>query len=168
VPSFPDFVELHRALVYRFCLAALGPGDGDDCFQETFLAAMRAYPRLRDGEALDRWVLKIATRKVLDAHRRRAVRPIPAGSGEEVAGGRSDRTVRAEPDPADPLWQAVRALPPRQRVAVVHRYVIDLPYARIAELVGGTPEAVRANVAQAMRTLRGSAEVAAERPRGSM
>jgi DNA-directed RNA polymerase specialized sigma24 family protein len=48
----------------------------------------------------------------------------------------------------------VRALPPRQRVAVVHRHVLDRPYGEIADLMGTSEEAARANVYQGTRKLR--------------
>ena len=155
LPPFQALLQEHRADVYRFLVATAGPSDADDVFQETWIAALRAYPRLEHGDALDRWVLRIATRKVLDQHRRRAARPVPGGSPDEVAGDRPARGSRAAADLDDPLWVAVRLLPPRQRAAVVHRYVLDLPYERIAELIGGSADAARANVSQAMRTLRG-------------
>jgi RNA polymerase sigma factor (sigma-70 family) len=52
------------------------------------------------------------------------------------------------------LWRAVRALPPRQRAAVVHRFVLDRSYAEIGEAMDSTEETARANVYQAVRKLR--------------
>jgi RNA polymerase sigma factor (sigma-70 family) len=153
LPPFQDLLDAHRTAVYRFCRAAVGPGEADDVFQETFLAALRAYPRLRDAEHLDRWLLRIASRKAIDHHRARGRGPIPsaalperpgAAAGAPGAGGDSD----------DDLWAAVAALPPRQRVAVVHRHVLDRPYAEIAELMEATEETVRANVYQGIKRLR--------------
>ncbi|HXF73171.1 MAG TPA: sigma-70 family RNA polymerase sigma factor [Actinomycetota bacterium] len=153
IPPFEAFVERHRRRVYRFLLVAVGPGEADDVFQETFLAALRAYPRLRDAEHLDRWIFRIATRKAIDAHRSRRRRPLPA----EDAAARADLVPaegRAAWDGDDPLWRAVRSLPPRQRAAVVQRLVLDRPYAEIAEALGSSEEAVRANVSQGVRRLR--------------
>jgi RNA polymerase sigma factor (sigma-70 family) len=150
VPPFQDFLDRHRATVYRFLLVAVGPDDADDCFQETFLAALRAYPRLRDGERLDRWVLRIASRKAIDHHRTRGRRPLPTSDVPEPAGQDEPSAI----DPNDPLWAAVRDLPAKQRVAVVHRHVLDRPYAEIAELMGTTEEAARANVSAGTRRLR--------------
>lgn len=148
VPPFQDFLAANRALVYRFLLVAVGPGDADDCFQETFLAALRSYPRLRDGEALDRWVLRIASRKAIDHHRATARRAMPASDPPDRAAPATD------PTPDEALWAAVRSLPPRQRVAVVHRHVLDRPYAEIAEVMGTSAEAARANVSAALRRLK--------------
>ena len=71
IPAFQTFLDEHRTVVYRFLVAAAGPNDADDCFQETFVAALRAYPKLENGDNLRAWVLAIATRKVIDAGRAR-------------------------------------------------------------------------------------------------
>jgi len=136
-------------MVYRFLLAAVGPHEADDCFQETFVAALRAYPGLRDGEALDRWVLRIATRKAIDAHRARGRRAVPTAKIEERA-GHDDPS----PDASGPVWDAVRALPTKQRVAVVHRHVLDRSYAEVAGAMGISEDAARANVSEGVRKLR--------------
>jgi RNA polymerase sigma factor (sigma-70 family) len=151
IPPFQAFLDRHRATVYRFLLVAVGPDGADDCFQETFLSALRAYPRLRDGERLDRWIMRIASRKAIDHHRARRRRPIPVPAVPETA------VAGAAPtgfDVDDPLWSALRTLPTKQRVAVVHRHVMDRPYGEIAELMGTTEEAARANVYQGLKRLR--------------
>src|SRR4051812_50088108 len=79
-PPFQRFLDAHREDVWRFLVAAVGRDAADDCFQETFMAAMRAYPRTRVANPRA-WVLTIAHRKALDHHRRRAPRPGPGGAG---------------------------------------------------------------------------------------
>lgn len=156
IPPFQAFLEENRAVVYRFLLAAVGPQDADDCFQETFLSALRAYPRLKDARNLRGWVVAIATRKAVDAGRARARRPVPVAELPEVP------DIRAQAEPGfvfDPLWGAVRDLPPRQRVALVHRVVLDRPYEEMAAAMGGSVEAARANVYQALKRLRNEVTV---------
>jgi RNA polymerase sigma factor (sigma-70 family) len=147
IPPFQALLDAHRTAVYRFCRAAVGPEDADDVFQETFLAALRAYPRLRDGEHLDRWLLRIASRKAIDHHRGRGRRAIPSDDLPE-------RAVSPPPERDDALWAAVATLPTRQRVAVVYRHVLDRPYGEIAELMDASEATVRANVYQGMKRLR--------------
>ena len=148
VPPFQDFLEAHRAMVYRFLTVAVGPNDADDCFQETFLSALRAYPRVNRGERLDRWILRIASRKAIDHHRAGARRALPTPDPPEHV------SPAVDPTPDDELWEAVRALPPRQRVAVVHRHVLDRPYTEIAELMDTSEDTARANVYQGTKKLR--------------
>jgi RNA polymerase sigma factor (sigma-70 family) len=154
VPPFGDFLEANRAAVYRFLSVAVGPGEADDCFQETFLSALRAYPRLTDGSKLDRWVLTIASRKAIDHHRAGNRRAVPVDEVPEPHGAGGPVPPPDPSDAEDPLWVAVRSLPPRQRVAVVHRHVLDRPYDEIAELMDCSEATARANVYQGTKRLR--------------
>lgn len=149
MPPFQEFLEANRATVYRFLTVAVGPQEADDVFQETFLAALRAYPRVREPDKLDRWILAIASRKAVDHHRGAARRAVLTDDPPE-------RPVSDPPesDAGDMLWVAVRALPPRQRIAVVHRHVLDRPYDEIAELMGSSEQTARANVYQGTKRLR--------------
>jgi RNA polymerase sigma factor (sigma-70 family) len=147
IPPFQELLDRHHRTVYRFCRAAVGAAEADDVFQETFLAALRAYPRLRDAEHLDRWLLRIASRKAIDHHRARGRRAIPSDDLPE-------RPTPPAADADDELWSAVTSLPPRRRIAVVHRHVLDRPYAEIAELMDATEATVRANVYQGIKRLR--------------
>ena len=149
-PPFQVFLDTYRDDVYRFLVSLVGPGEADDCFQETFLAALRAYPRLRDASNLKAWVLTIAHRKALDAHRSRRRRPEPVETVPEAAGPALDGDSVAAPE----LWRAVEGLPPKQRAAVIHRFVADLRYRDIARVMGTTEDAARQSVHEGMRKLR--------------
>ena len=154
LPPFQRLLEEHRTDVYGFLVASVGRQAADDCFQETFLSALRAYPRLRDASNLRGWLLTIATRKALDHWRAEKRRPIPVQELPEIPS--------FEADGADAeLWRAVGTLPPMQRAAVIHRYVLDLPYAEIAEALGISEEAARANTYEGRRKLRTMQEVGA-------
>jgi RNA polymerase sigma factor (sigma-70 family) len=147
LPPFARFLKEHRVLVYRFLLATVGPNDADDCFQETFLSALRSYPKLRNDSNLRAWILTIAANKAIDHGRARARRAVPVGEVPE-------RAVVQGADGQPELWRSVRALPPMQRAAVVHRYVLDLPYSDVAEALGCSEEAARANAYEGRRKLR--------------
>ena len=150
-PPFQEFLEANRATVYRFLVVAVGPQDADDAFQETFISALRSYPRVREPDKLDRWILAIASRKAIDHHRGASRRPLPTGDAPDQPVHDDDPGAR---NIDDPLWSAVRSLPPRQRVAVVHRHVLDRPYDEIAALMGSSEQTARANVSHGMRRLR--------------
>src|SRR3954470_9688203 len=112
LPPFQLALDQHRDSLARFLAATVGPQEADDCLQETLIAALRAYPRLRDGSNVRAWLFTIARNKALDEHRARARRPVPA---VEVAVGASS----LPPDEDGDLWATVRSLPPKQRAAVV-------------------------------------------------
>jgi RNA polymerase sigma factor (sigma-70 family) len=140
-------MDEHRDDVWRFLAAVAGPQEADDCFQETFISALRSYPKLKDAKNLKGWVMTIAFRKAVDSHRTRRKGPVPVDDVPEIAGGSHE-------GPDDELWSAVRALPPMQRAAVAYRYVSDLPYKQIAEALSCSEDSARQNVRVGLRRLR--------------
>ena len=150
LPPFQTLLDEHRGDVYRFLVASVGPGDADDCFQETWISALRAYPRLQRADNLRAWLLRIAHRKAIDSHRARARRPRPSDSLPEPADGGGLATADGEPE----LWAAVRRLPVKQRSAVFCRSVLGMPYAELAVLLDCSQDAARRNVHEGLKTLR--------------
>jgi RNA polymerase sigma factor (sigma-70 family) len=135
--------------VLRVCRAVLGPTAAEDAWSETFLAALQAYPDLAPDSNVEAWLVTIAHRKAIDQLRAQARRAVPAGdlpdvpSADGVPGGwESD------------LWAALKTLPPKQRQTVAYHYLAGLPYAEVADIVGGTPEAARRAAADGIAALR--------------
>src|SRR5918994_4116912 len=87
LPPFQAALEEHRDAVARFLVASVGPHEADDCLQETLIAALRAYPRLRPGSNVRAWMLTIARNKAFDLHRARTRLPVPVGSAEPGGSG---------------------------------------------------------------------------------
>ncbi|MGH9288691.1 MAG: RNA polymerase sigma factor, partial [Acidimicrobiales bacterium] len=87
-------------------------------------------------------------RKIIDQARRRVRQAVPAADPPEVPQLDADALVDAE------LWDAVRRLPPKQRSAVVQRYLLDRPYAEIAAVIGSSEDAARQNVRAGLQRLR--------------
>ena len=151
LPPFQRLVDDHATELHRFLVGSVGADLAEDCLQETLIAALRAYPRLRHGENLRAWLYTIAHRKATDTIRVKARRPKTVQlNGMGPAEPRTGPAVL----PDDGLWSAVRELPTKQREAVVHRYVLDLDYRQIAERMGTSPEAARHNVSAGLRRLR--------------
>jgi len=146
LPPFQALIDEHAGDVMAVCRGTVGRTDADDCFQETFISALRAYPRLQDGANLRGWLITIAHRKAIDHHRARGRRPVPVAEVAEVA--------ISDPEPTDGIWAAVGALPPKQRAAVTLRYASDLPHAEIAAALGCSPEAARRSLHEGIKRLR--------------
>jgi RNA polymerase sigma factor (sigma-70 family) len=152
LPPFQSLLDVHGSDVYRFCVAMVGAVEADDCFQETWIAALRAYPSLRRADNLRAWLFRIAQNKAIDAHRARSRRPVPVESVPEpaaplpAAGGAED----SQPE----LWSRVRELPPKQRTAVFCREVLGMPYAELALLLECSEDAARRNVHEGLKRLR--------------
>src|SRR5688500_19983287 len=102
LPPFQALMDEHRDDVYRFLVASLGRHDADDCFQETFIAALRAYPRLRSAKNLRSWLFTIAQGDARHAPRARAPR------ASRVGGPRAHGLGRAPVRGARAVARAVR------------------------------------------------------------
>lgn len=148
LPPFQTVLDEHSGAVMAVLRGAVGREAAEDCFQETFLAALRAYPRLGDARNLRGWLLTIAHRKAIDHHRANGRRPIPVAEPAEAAAPDGI----SEPD--EELWAAVGALPPKQRAAVALRYGSDLPHSEIAAALGCSPEAARRSLHEGLKRLR--------------
>ncbi|MCA1194372.1 MULTISPECIES: RNA polymerase sigma factor [unclassified Saccharopolyspora] len=148
---FEQIVAEHGAVVLRVCRAVLGPVDAEDAWSETFLAALRAYPELDEHANVQAWLVTIAHRKAIDATRARARRPNPVEQVPERPAHRG----RPEDWDGD-LWEALAALPAKQRTAVAYHHLAGLPYAEIAAITGGSTDAARRAAADGIRALRRS------------
>jgi RNA polymerase sigma factor (sigma-70 family) len=146
LPPFQALLEEHRTDVYRFLMATAGPSEADDAFQETWMAALRAYPRLRRADNLRAWLFRIAQNKSIDAHRARGRRAVPVAVVPEPAS--------SAPDDDPDLWARVRELPAKQRTAVYCRSVLAMPYDELAALLDSSEEAARRNVHEGLKRLR--------------
>jgi RNA polymerase sigma factor (sigma-70 family) len=143
-PPFERLYEAHRDEILGYLRRLAGHAEAEDAFQETFLRALRAYPTLRSSEHLRAWLFTVATRVVIDEHRRRArhapLEPEPVAELERPA--------------AAQLEHVTADLPPTERAAVVLRYGYDLPYADIAAALGSSEEAARQAASSGVRRLR--------------
>ena len=150
LPPFQQLLDLHARDVRRFLVATVGAVDAEDCYQETWLAALRAYPRLRDASNLRSWILTVAHHKAIDHLRGRRRQPVPIAE-------LPDRPESFSPAPDDglsDLWARVRQLPPKQRSALALRYIADAAYAEISAVMGTSEEAARRNVHEGLKRLR--------------
>ena len=149
LPPFQRLLDAHGRDVHRFLLAIVGPNDADDCYQETWIAALRAYPRLRDGSNLRSWILTVAHNKAIDHVRARQRRPLPVPEiPDQASTGPSYDNGHA------PVWARVRELPPKQRTAIALRFVADAAYGEISAVMGTSEEAARRNVHEGLKRLR--------------
>lgn len=148
LPPFQTVLDEHSAAVMAILRGAVGRDGAEDCFQETFLAALRAYPKLDDASNLRGWLLTIAHRKAIDHHRARGRAPVPVAELQE--GAVEDGVPERDPD----LWNAVGALPPKQRAAVALRFGSDLPHGEIAAALGCSPAAARRSLHEGLKRLR--------------
>jgi RNA polymerase sigma-70 factor (ECF subfamily) len=156
-PAFEALVERHSGEIYAYLWRMLRDPDlASDCLQETFLRALKAFPRLRHREHLRAWLYTIATHQARTVQRQDArhqarrlelseelVDPRPS-VGRQVVDRETLRRV----------LQAVQRLPQKQRQALILRRYQGLDYAEIASVLGGSSAAARTNVHLAQGKLK--------------
>jgi len=153
LPPFQTVLDDHSEDVYRFLSALVGPNEAEDCFQETLMSAIRAYPKLDSGANVRAWLFTIGRNKAIDAHRSRGRRAIPVEAVPERAAAES--AAAANGIGVDPeLWGLVRDLPPKQRAAIALRFVADLSHAEVAVALDCSEDAARRSLHEGLKKLR--------------
>jgi RNA polymerase sigma-70 factor (ECF subfamily) len=144
--TFGELLERHEREIFAYALRLTGSRpDAEDLYQDTFLAAFRAWPPpRRDNERA--WLYRIATNKAIDGTRRRRA----TVSVDDLRLAAPDRDGITVVDVAN----AVRVLPAGQRAAFVLRAVEGRPYREVAQALGCTEEAARTRVSEAMKKVR--------------
>ncbi len=129
----------------------LGPVDADDAWSETFLSALRVYPKLPAEANVEAWLVTIAHRKAIDVIRGAGRRAVPMSDLPDQPGGRAgggDRDLD--------LSRALATLPDKQRLSVVYHYIAGLPYDEVADILGGSADAARRAASDGVANLRKS------------
>ena len=152
--AFSELVARHGPAVYRVALRLTGdPHDAEDIAQESLVAAWQDLPRFRAESTFSTWLYRIVTRKALNRITRS--KPIDAidllGEPADPAGGPHQQAERNLA--VDAVTDAVTALPPAQRVAIVLHHFEGLSNAEIARVTSSTEPAVRSHLFRGRRTL---------------
>ena len=148
--------ELIRSLQdvwYRNCLSMLGdPDSAREATQETALRFLQALPTFRGESRLKTWSLGIAINVCRESRRNTRHQPTASGPVDHTPTGPDNRLIEAERSRR--LWQRVADLPPRQREAVVLRYLEGLSIDQTAQVMGCAAGTVKATLSQALNNLR--------------
>jgi len=159
VDQFEDFFKEHYPTVRRALILALGSTElAEDATQEAFVRACVRWSRVRVMERPAAWVYVTATNNARDQFRR--------SQRQAVAQERSSRPDLSLDDPAAAIARvdvvrALDALPPRQRLAVVLRYLGGLRNEEVARAMKCSVGTVKSTVHTALANLRVEFEEAA-------
>jgi RNA polymerase sigma-70 factor (ECF subfamily) len=152
-PPFDETMQRHEREILRFILRSTrNRDDALDIFQETWLRAYRAYPRLTSGDGIRPWLYRIATNLCLNrtrdgVRRSRVIAEVEPGEAHTVVmNGASDGIID--------MKATISRLPRKQREALLMRKFAGLEYEEIGAALGCSDEAARADVYQAMKKLK--------------
>jgi RNA polymerase sigma-70 factor (ECF subfamily) len=140
--------EQHPRLLAALTVVAGSADVAADATSEAFVRAYERWDRVRGMDSPDGWLYRVA----LNVVRRRARR---LGFERDLLRRTTPRpSAESAPSALHPeVWEAVRALPDRQRAAVGLRYLLDLREAEVAALMGVTRGAASSYLTTARRTL---------------
>jgi RNA polymerase sigma-70 factor (ECF subfamily) len=153
-PPFEEAMRRHEREIMRVLLRVTGDReDALDLFQETWLRAYRAYPRLDSNDGLRPWLYRIAINlcrnRARDRSRRaRVISAETAGLSDGASAGASGHTTRIH------LRRLIGRLPDKQREALIMRQLGGFDYREIGTATGCSAQSARANFSLAMRRLR--------------
>lgn len=160
---FARLVEPHTDTMARVAAALVGGADADDAAQEALMRAWRAWPTLREAQAVRIWLLRITTNVCRNwqaghfgTHRRKsqslddalAARLLPVGAGPG-SGEHAD---------ALDLQRAIANLSDDLRHVVALRFYAGLDATEIGHLLGAPPATIRTRLRRALLLLRDALE----------
>lgn len=157
---FEELMQRHEREIMRYLLRVSGDReDAADLFQETWLRAYRAYPRIDSRSDVRPWLYTIATNLCRNRARDRARRArVITPADDEALSAKSGNFHHPLNENAGyaalRIRELISDLPAKQRRALHLRCFAGLDYAEIASVMGGSQGSARANVSQAMRKLK--------------
>ena len=162
--AFEALMAPYEQQFYSLCLRIAGNReDALDCAQEAMLRIWRSLPKYRYQSALTTWCYRIATNTCLDLLRRQKYRPSvsldqmtdegfsPAEDEEHESNPEANFELSAR---KRALTEAIAALPPNLRAALVLRDVEGLPYDEISEILALPGGTVRSRISRAREKLK--------------
>ena len=145
--EFADAVAAHSRRMYRAARAVLdSDADAEDAVSQAVLQAWQSLDKLRDKDAVRPWLVKISVNCAYAQRRKQGkvvyledVQPEPAAPDIPQNGG---------------LWEAVCALPPERRAAVVLFYYEGMQVDEIAKALGVPQGTVKSRLNRARKQLK--------------
>jgi RNA polymerase sigma-70 factor (ECF subfamily) len=150
-----ELLRAHYPRVHATAFRLLGnPEDAEDLAQECFVRAFRSLAFFRERGSFAGWLRRILVHLAQDRYRARGQRPEPAALPLELAERRRGPCGELEGrELARALADALAALNPPLRAALLLRTREELEYEEIGELTGVTPATARTRVMKARKVL---------------
>jgi RNA polymerase sigma-70 factor (ECF subfamily) len=154
--AFDLIVERHQRQIYHLCYRFVNNHeDASDLAQDVFVRAFKGLRRFRGNSALGTWLYRVGVNTCLNKVSLKRP-PLESIEGTQHVDARAESPFDrvAQDERAAMLRRAVRRLPPKQRAVLVLRVYQDLPHGEIAEILGSSVGAVKANFFHALASLR--------------
>lgn len=153
--AFREIYERYRDRVYRLIFYSLNERLlAEDILQTVFLKIYRSLPGFRFESSLSTWIYRIALNECMNQNRRRNPEHVPIesilGSGEDIDTALAPDDQHARNELQRIVQQTVFDLPPKLRSVVVLKYLEELSYDQIAEVLECAPGTVASRLNRAL------------------
>jgi RNA polymerase sigma-70 factor (ECF subfamily) len=144
--------------IYRYIFSKVGNSpDAEDLTAQTFVAVLESLPRYRHRGQFSAWIFKIARNKVMDHFRRSKHNPLEIPLDIAYSDGMLERIIKGQA--YERLASLMKTLVDEERELIRLRYVAQLSFAEIAELMGRKEDAVRKSLTRLLERLSNQMEV---------
>ena len=155
--AFDVIVERHRRTVYQVCYRFVNNHeDASDLAQDAFVRAWRGLKTFKGQSALSTWLYRIAINVCLNRVNAKTAKTEPIDSTAHIADvrieGASHAMIREERAVA--VRKAIASLPTKQRATLIMRTYHDMSHQQIADVLGSSVGAVKANFFHALANLK--------------
>lgn len=155
--AFDVIVERHRRSVYQVCYRFVNNHeDANDLAQDVFVRAWRGLGRFKGQSALSTWLYRIAVNVCLNRVSARRIASEPIDEAERIEDRQSEGAaqVMLREERAVAVRRAINTLPPKQRATLIMRAYHDMSHQQIADILGSSVGAVKANFFHALANLK--------------
>ena len=155
--AFDVIVERHQRQVYHLCYRFVGNHeDASDLAQDAFVRAWRGLKNFRGQSALSTWLYRIAVNVCLNRVGAKTPPMEPIDSTDHVADLRIEGAQHAmiREERAVAVRKAIASLPEKQRATLILRTYHDMSHQQIADVLGSSVGAVKANFFHALANLK--------------
>ena len=155
--AFDVIVTRHRRAVYQVCYRFVNNHeDASDLAQDAFVRAWRGIKNFKGESALSTWLHRIAINVCLNRVSAKTLATEPIDSTEHVADVRIEGAQHAmiREERAVAVRKAIAELPTKQRATLILRAYHDMSHQQIADVLGSSVGAVKANFFHALANLK--------------
>jgi RNA polymerase sigma-70 factor (ECF subfamily) len=155
--AFDQIVVRHRRSVYQVCYRFVNNHeDASDLAQEAFVRAWRGLGQFKGQSALSTWLYRIAVNVCLNKVSVKSLPTEALDAGDRIEDTRAERpgTELDRSERARAVRRAIQALPRKQRATLVLRMYHELSHQQIADILGSSVGAVKANFFHALGNLK--------------
>jgi len=156
--AFGPLYDRYLQPVYRYLYSRLGNAhEAEDVASQTFIAAYEALPRYREQGQFAAWLFRIARSKMND-HFRRNRFEVGLDAAERAVAGYDALGEVIHDEELDRLQSLIKKLNPEEQDLIRLRYVADLSFSEMADLIGKREDAVKKSIYRLLERLKGQME----------